>query len=766
MNERYIVAVITATLACPACAQDAGGLAKETVLPQVSVEHTQSIAEKYLLPAATESVTRKQIDDTVNVMNTEDAFKYLPDIFVRKRHIGDTQAPISTRTSGVGSSARSLIFADGVLLSPLIANNNTIGGPRYGMVAPQEIARIDVLYGPYSAAYAGNSMGAVVEITTRMPTHFEASVAGQTALQRFSQYGTSGSYQAQQGSVLLGNRVGGLSWWAGIDHLDSHNQPLTYITAVQPAAASGAGTPVSGAYADRNRSGAPIQVLGAGAIEHNSQDNFKFKLAYDFPNAVQAAYTVSVFRNDTHAGVQSYIKDAAGNSIYSGSLNVGGYNYVIPASAFSNNEYTLQESHLMQSISLKSNMQNRWDWSAIASHYSYDESTKRMPLIALPVAASGGAGTIEKMDGTGWSTLDLKGYWRPQGPGGVHQASFGFHYDRYVLADPKFNTANWITGDSGTLASSSLGKTQTSALWAQDVWRLTPTLRATLGGRYESWRAFDGYNFSAAPALAVNQQGLSANRFSPKLSLSWAAADDWLVTGSLGTAYRFPTVAELYQAVTAGAVLAVPNPNLNPEHARSGELSLERLGSNGRIRLTMFQENVTDALISQTAPITPGSATLATFVQNVDRTRSTGIELVGQRSDVLLRGLDVSGSVIYVNARIVEDSALVAAVGKRLPQVPAWRATLVATYHASARTTATLAGRYSSRVYATVDNSDTVTHTYQGFDNYFVADARVRFQLDKQWSAAVGVDNLFNRDYFVFHPFPQRTAMAEMRFDY
>ena len=60
--------------------------------------------------------------------------KYLPSIFLRKRNYGDTQATMATRVWGVSSSARSLIFADGVPLTALIANNNTIGGPRWGLV--------------------------------------------------------------------------------------------------------------------------------------------------------------------------------------------------------------------------------------------------------------------------------------------------------------------------------------------------------------------------------------------------------------------------------------------------------------------------------------------------------------------------------------------------------------------------------------------------------------------------------------------------------
>src|SRR5882757_3299980 len=73
-------------------------------------------------PSTRSSITADQIDDTINASNIEDTLKYLPSLVVRKRHIGDTQAPLATRTSGLGASARTLIFADGVLLSALIGN--------------------------------------------------------------------------------------------------------------------------------------------------------------------------------------------------------------------------------------------------------------------------------------------------------------------------------------------------------------------------------------------------------------------------------------------------------------------------------------------------------------------------------------------------------------------------------------------------------------------------------------------------------------------
>src|SRR4029079_281750 len=107
-----------------------------------------TVLERLTLPA-TIGITAKKIEETVNIMDTEDAVKYMPSIFLRKRNYGDTQATMATRVWGVSSSARSLIFADDVPITALIANNNTLGGPRRGMISPEEIARIDVMYGPF-----------------------------------------------------------------------------------------------------------------------------------------------------------------------------------------------------------------------------------------------------------------------------------------------------------------------------------------------------------------------------------------------------------------------------------------------------------------------------------------------------------------------------------------------------------------------------------------------------------------------------------------
>src|SRR3954468_1953229 len=134
-----------------------------------------TVLQRLTLPA-TIGISAPRIKESVNVLDTPDAVKYMPSLFVRKRNYGDTQATLGTRVWGTSSSARSLIFADDVPITALIANNNTLGGPRWGMISPDEIARIDVMYGPFSAAYSGSSMGAVMTITTRQPDRPSATI--------------------------------------------------------------------------------------------------------------------------------------------------------------------------------------------------------------------------------------------------------------------------------------------------------------------------------------------------------------------------------------------------------------------------------------------------------------------------------------------------------------------------------------------------------------------------------------------------------------
>jgi iron complex outermembrane receptor protein len=731
------LAMLAGSLPLPAAAQDTPDSRADDILV-IAERQTQSIENA---PTSRATVTAAQIATTVNAVNVEDTLKYLPSLVVRKRHIGDTQAPLATRTSGLGASARSLVYADGALLSALIGNNNTSASPRWGMVSPEEIARIDVLYGPFSAAYPGNAIGAVVSITTRLPDRLEGTLSAGTSVQTFDLYGAKATLPSYQLAGTLGDRFGRLAVFGSVTHTTSTSQPTTYVTAT----ANPAGT--TGGVADRNRTGAAIRVLGSGGIEHQAQDTIKLKAAFDVSDRLRLTYVGGLFRNDTDSTAETYLT----------ALTPGAPVYT---SAFSSGVYRYDQRHWSHALSA-TGTGARFDWQVIGTLYDFATDTQRTPTALLPAAFTGGAGNITRLDGTGWETFDAKGAWRSDAAA-THTISAGVHWDRFEVNSNRYATTDWIAGPQGALNQASRGKTRTVAGWAQDEVRIAAPLTLTVGGRYEDWRAYDGFNFSTTPVLSVAQPTRRATGFSPKATLAFVPVRDWTVRASFGKAYRFPTVGELYQAVTTGAVLTVPDPNLRPERALSGELALEHRDASGTARLSLFTESIDDALIAQSAPLVAGSATAYSYVQNVERTRARGVELAGTRTDFPVRGVDLSGSATYTDATTRKDTAFPAAVGKLLPSVPHWKATAVATWRPTTGIALTAAARYASRNYATLDNSDTVGNTYMGFYRYLVVDLRARVAVTPRYAFAVGVDNVTNDRYFLFHPFPQRSVSAEV----
>ena len=157
-------------------------------------------------------------------------------------------------------------------------------------------------------------------------------------------------------------------------------------------------------------------------------------------------------------------------------------------------------------------------------------------------------------------------------------------------------------------------------------------------------------------------------------------------------------------------------------------------------------------------------------MQNVGRIETQGVELAYNGADVLTRGLDLSGSVTYAHSVIRENAGFVATpgdtAGKRQPNIPRWRASALASYRWSAQWTTSLGARFSGKQFRTLDNADVNGNTYFGVSRFFVVDVRARYQVNKNVSAAFGIDNLNNDKYWNFHPYPQRSYVAELHADF
>jgi iron complex outermembrane receptor protein len=215
-------------------------------------------------------------------------------------------------------------------------------------------------------------------------------------------------------------------------------------------------------------------------------------------------------------------------------------------------------------------------------------------------------------------------------------------------------------------------------------------------------------------------------------------------------------------------VLTVINdPGLRPEKSWTGELSWEVKRGAVSGRATGFYETVRDSLYSERIAV---NGSIVSRVTNVGRIATPGIELAAQSAGWLLPGLDLQASVTWADSRIRANAGYVVVpgdtLGKYQPRVPEWRATAEADYRWDDRWTTTLGVRYSGAQFSTLDNTDPNGYAYQGASPYVTADVRVRYQHSKRWHAALGIDNLGNYEYWNFHPYPRRTFLLDLGWDY
>ncbi len=712
-------------------------------------------------PATVETYDKRQIEESVNAATPAQTLKYLPSIQVRERSIGDRNGIISSRTIGSISSAQSMLYADGVLLSNLLGNSFSYP-PRWGMVNPEEIQRISMMYGPFSSLYAGNSMGGVINIETRMPERLEAHAGVQSFIQNFKLYGTDQTKIGNREFFSIGNKVNDFSFWASMNRLENTAQPLDFSVANLSSTAAGGATPVTGAYQDKGISNQDRVIFGTTAIDTSIQTNGKFKGQYEFLNQSKLTYTIGLWDLDSRQNVQSYIKDNDGNSIYGGDVNFNNKKYSLARM----NPAQAEAFHVMQSIDFKSNDKGFFNWQMTLSDYDYSkdlsnrsnltETSNTNPYITK-------TGQITDLSGTGWTVFDSRVTLRPKD----HTIDLGYHLDYYHLRQTVNVSNDWMGSQKGAFTSLSSGNTKTHAVYVQDKWQISPEWALTLGGRQEHYEAYDGVNQNTSSIARYEDR--SINTFSPKVSLSFEPIPAWGFRTAFGKAYRFPTVTELFQQLIpdmcrSGCSIVENNPNLKPEEIYSSEITAERRFVNGLARASLFREDRYDALISQTNLSPVGGST--SYVQNVDHVRIHGIELATEWQNVIVPKLDLMANATLTDSEILKNDAAPSYINKKVPRIPRQLYKALATYRVSEDFTMSLATRYSGRQFIQLDNSDVNPETYAGASRLLFVDAKANYKFKDRWTASLGVDNIFNDQAYVHHPLSQRTGYAQIKFDY
>jgi iron complex outermembrane recepter protein len=766
---------------CASPAAHAQGVATDADLAPVTITGTRSG-----LPGNLAGSTAGKSADELreqNLFNPEDALQYLPNTTVRKRYIGDRNALIGGRSFGTLQPSRALVYLDGYLISNFLGR---FDAPRWNMISPEAIERVDVLYGPYSALYPGNSIGTTVVVTQRAPRALEISGRVVGYQQHFQQYGHGDRFDGHQVSLHLGQRLDSGLWFSGdLNHQNSTSQPMQYYGVSANAAGafpsfgtvvSGAPTPVDGVQYDTDPKGQRRAVFGAsgGAIDHTVQDTLNLRVGYRFAPALEASVMASWWTNRTETRNTTFLTDSTGAPVFQGALvtvrspeavdssrrlvSHNGNVFELPASVFSPS--TRDELHQQLGATLKTRHGPGWNGSIVVSDYRIRDDVARQATTPEPIAADGGAGTVTRRNGTGWNTFEAQATWTPADgdwTGGRHALAFGLHRNAYTLDNTVDNASDWRSTETG-VAQAYRGKTEVTAWYAQDAWRLGDDLKLTGGLREERYQAFDGEQFVGGTTLRYASRSLQGR--SPKASLAWHAAHDLVLKLSAGRGVRFPNVEELYNGTVTAASQTLFDPNLKPEASNALDLSAEKDWVQHRVRVSLFHDDVRDAILRQT------DTANKTYVSNVDRVKTTGAELAWAAQDWLLAGLTLEAHAAFTRAKVVANARDPQSVGTWWLRVPRTRGNLLVMYRPDALWMGSVGVRHEGRSWNDTYNLDVNPDVYGGNSRLRQADLRLAYQFDRQLELAAGVNNAANAHAYQSHPYPGRTLFAELRFNH
>lgn len=704
---------------------------------------------------------------SINATTTEDLVKYEPSLIIRKRYIGDSNGTLGLRGSNMFATPRSMVFADGVPLHYFLQTRWS-GAPRWTMVSASEIAQVEILYGPFSAEYSGNSMGGVILIETAIPQKREVHVDLDYFSQDAKAYGFDERVDGYKTFVSYGEKFGDFSFYVSYNHLENESQPQSYYFDARTPA--GNTVAVTGAVEDQDIYGNRAFYFGDTGVEQATTDNFKVKLGYEWEDWSTLLNVAYEDRNTLRDSPNSYLRDADNNKVWAGNFVQNSVGMNVMASRLGASE--LDRQSLSTGLRIKGELSESTKFEANVSDFSIVKDNSRASSRSLEDPAFNGTGQTTDYDDTGWQTLEGKFSFEDVGVDGLELIT-GARYEAYQLNMNVYNSTDWEAGDNNGFASRSGGETSITGTFVQTNWKIDSRWDLSLGGRYERWESHDGYfgnNDPATPEYDIEEvPNTSESQFSPKFSVGFVPAEEWMLRYSLARAYRFPVVEELFSQYQTYNAIGESNPDLKPENGLHHNFMVEKQYDAGYVRVNFFTETIEDAIESQST-LLPGGGSVTTFAA-IDEVETDGVEFIVNRYGILVPELDVRFNLAYTKSTIADNSTAEGAgsansiEGNDYPRMPRWRGNLMLTYHVSDKWDISSNAQYADKSFGRLDNTDTAENVMGAQDGYTLFGLKTTYDVGDNIEVGLGIDNITDELNFVAHPWPRRTVFLSLSYD-
>lgn len=650
------------------------------------------------------------------------------------------------RMRGTSSTSHTLVMLNGMPL-----NSGWYGGIRWENIAMENVERIEIVRGPGSALYGGNAMGGTINIITKLPQDFEASLKVRAGSDSNLRYGGSiGDNWGGRFAVRLGAEY----------DVETVGRSIDYV--FRPVS-SGAGTLTGGEFS-LNRTGSPYWIVGDKGERNESQWNVNLAASYELSDEGRIRLEAQEGYADYANGrPNSYVVDAGGNPAYSGSVNAGaGLRATITPNLFLSGEgvdlnsaYMLTYSGQLGAVGLisKFGYQNEDKWyTSVTGSGNYDTA----------------AGNVREFD-TDTYFIDLQGN---IDVGGFNTLTAGLYFRKNTFDQGQYNLRYYRDENSkiGGKTELTQGTDDYYAVYLQDEISFGQGLTAYVGGRYDTWKAYDGLSGATSAPIALADTHNSA--FSPSASLVWEISRDTVLRAAIAKAFSAPTLYDLYRTYQSGSTLILGNPALQSETLLNYEMGVVQYLFDRRLRigLTGYQMDYEDLVYgtryddSDDIDGNPNTTEVSTNA-NAGKARNRGYEITVDVKPA--EWLNLWANYTRNHTRILRNALAPETVGKQFTYSP--ERTASAGVNVSHEwLIASLNGNYTGRIYRNADNSDVVNGVYQTETIGWLWDLKLTAEMSikrfgmQNTAISLSIKNLLDKEYFDYYIGQPRSYYGEL----
>ena len=295
-----------------------------------------------------------------------------------------------------------------------------------------------------------------------------------------------------------------------------------------------------------------------------------------------------------------------------------------------------------------------------------------------------------------------------------------------------------------------------SAFVQDEIFLFADKLILNLGARYDRWESSDGYSLDTKNSpLTKKFDDRSDGSFNPKLAARCHLTDWISLRGAVGTAFRAPTLPNLYQGdYSYGRTTYRGNPDLGPEESVSYELGIDlKFKDVFTFKTTIYQTDMEDSINI----VTIDPANYIKQYKNIGEVEIKGIELDAKYW--MTPELSLYGTYTANSSKIKEFKEDPSLEGKYLPWLPKYQASIGVVYSNPKIFTARINGRWVGTIYDDDKNKKEA-------GNYFTADLKLSRKFFKYIEASLAVTNLFDKEYQMTNSTmaPGRMIMGNIKF--